>query len=104
MKMSLKARGILGIVLGVGCIALTVYGVHSTGEIYLFPCLLGPAILPISFVMSVVPVQKLYLPQEVDGRLEYDTTGTKHTPLGWALLGFGLVASGLFFLYLKFSL
>jgi hypothetical protein len=101
VNMSPTARGILGLVFGVFLIGLTIFLVRSEGAIYLFPCLVGPAVLPISFASLVLPVEKLYNPTEVNGKMVYDTAGTNHTPLGWGLIVFGFLLSGAFYLILN---
>jgi hypothetical protein len=101
LNMSPTARGIFGLLFGIALIGLTIFLVRSQGEIYLFPCLLGPAVLPISLASLVLPVEKLYNPTEVNGKQVYDTAGTNHTPLGWGLIVFGFLLSGAFYLILN---
>jgi hypothetical protein len=98
--MTPATRGIFGIGLGIFMIALTVYFAHTRGAIYLLPCLLGPLLLPISFGLLVLPVEKLYKPTEIDGKVVYDTAGKSHTPLGWGLIVAGLIGSGALYLFL----
>jgi hypothetical protein len=101
MKMSPVARGLLGVLLGVFCIAIAVYFAQTQGAIYVFPCLVGPGVLPISIATLFLPIPKLYAPTEIDGKLVYDTAGTKMTPLGYALIGLGLLSGGILFLFLR---
>jgi hypothetical protein len=101
MSMTPAARGVFGIIFGVACIAIAVYFARTEGSIYLFPCLAGPCAIPISIATLALPVEKLYRPTEVNGRLVYDTGGTKMTPLGYGLLALGLAGGGLLFLALN---
>ena len=59
LNLTPKKQGLFGIALGIFCIAITIYGLRSQGAIYLFPCILGPAILPLCAAQSVFPVEKL---------------------------------------------
>jgi len=101
MNMTPAARGVFGILFALFCIAITVYFSRTEGSIYLFPCLAGPGVLPLSIAMLLLPIPKLYLPTEIDGKQVYDTSGTKMTPLGWALIVVGLAGGGLLFLGLR---
>jgi hypothetical protein len=91
------ARGVLGVLLGLFLIGLTIYLAKSKGAIYLFPCLVGPAVIPISLATLALRVDKLYKPTERDGKLIYDTAGINHTPLGWLLILVGFAGSGIFY-------
>lgn len=101
--MSPKVGGVLGVIFGVAMTALAWYAAHNEGKIYLFACLIGPAVLPFSIALVALPPGYLMRPKEVDGRVEYDTRNPSYTPLGFILFAVGLALGGLLFAYLKYG-
>src|SRR5438876_8387892 len=102
--MTPKTSGVIGIIIGIVCIGIAWHVAQDEGRIMLFPCLLGPAVLPISVAFVVLPVRRLLIPEETEGGLVYDLRNSAYTPLGKGLMALGFVASGLFFLCLKYAI
>jgi hypothetical protein len=104
MAVGPKVGGAIGVVIGAGCTGYTLYTAHNDGWFSLYMCLLGPAVFVLGLAFLALPLDKLVIPTEVDGRREYDLRNPKYTTLGVCLLVLGFAASGLFFLYLKYGM
>lgn len=99
-----KIGGALGLVLGAGATGYTWHTAHTDGHFSMALCLAGPAIFVISLAFVLLPLRKLVVPTEVDGRLDYNLRNPKYTALGMVFLVLGFVASGLYFVYLKYGM
>ena len=103
MNIGLKAGGTLGIVLGGGLSGFTWYSAHHDGQFSLYVALLAPLLFVWGLALVILPIQRLVIPQEIDGKLDYNLRHPKYTPLGWGVMLCGAAAGGLFSLYLKFG-
>ena len=101
MRLNTRAGGIVGIVLSAACLGFTYYMVQTQGRYSPALCMLGVAVLPLSLASAVLPPHLLFVPQEVDGRLEYVTQKPKFTTLGGVLFMFGFLAAVGVYVYLE---
>jgi hypothetical protein len=73
MSLSPKAGGVLGVVIGAGCLAYSWHLLQTEGKYSAGLLMMGFAVLPISLASVVLPLRLLYIPTETEGRFEYDT-------------------------------
>jgi len=78
--------------------------VHHEGQFSLALCLIGPIVFVTSLALLLLPLNQLFVPTESDGKLDYNLRNPSYTPLGRMILVLGAIASGLYFLYLKYGL
>jgi len=91
--------GVIGVLLGIACIAYTFYTAINKGYFYKVVCIAGPVMIPISLGFVILPSRYLQKPHEWNTVV--DRSKFNPTSLGKYLLGMGVVLSIGFYIYMR---
>ncbi|MDY3563207.1 hypothetical protein R5W23_004706 [Gemmata sp. JC673] len=102
MALSPRAGGAVGLALGAAILLYNAHSLRTEGVVYPVLLAFGVGVLPSSLGFAVLPIQRMMIPIETgDGRAVYDSQNSKLTPLGGALVGFGIAAGLGLYAFLK---
>jgi hypothetical protein len=98
-----KIGGVVGVIIGIVLIALCWYEVYQKGSFHLWAGLVGPAIIPSSLAMILVPIDRLFTPEIRDNQEHYTYKFDTYKPLSWILFILGGILAAANYGLLKYG-